>query len=73
VGTSRSAIVAAVEKRWHSDTSGLSGETLDNPFGDGQALERIYRTLARRFGVEVGPDPAGLWDWPGLLVSTETR
>ncbi len=62
VGSSRSAIVAAVDQvRQDPEPPG----PYFNPFGDGHAADRIARVVARFLGRDVPPLPAGVaevWD-----------
>jgi UDP-N-acetylglucosamine 2-epimerase (non-hydrolysing) len=64
VGTRREAIVQAVERLWCSREAYDRFARVVNPYGDGQAAERIYRILAERFEIDPGAEPAGLSDWP---------
>jgi UDP-N-acetylglucosamine 2-epimerase (non-hydrolysing) len=63
VGTSRSAIVSAVEEALANPRP--AGVSPINPYGDGWASERIARVVLERFGIDPGPAPEGFSpSWP---------
>jgi UDP-N-acetylglucosamine 2-epimerase (non-hydrolysing) len=49
VGTSRTAIVTAVERLWHDHRAYQQMQRTGNPFGDGTASQRIVSVLERHF------------------------
>ena len=54
VGTSRCAIVTAVERLWHDEVAYRRMQRAGNPFGDGTASQRIAATLQRNFSAAQG-------------------
>jgi len=49
VGTTRQAIVAEVERLWHDEAACRRMQRAGNPFGDGNASQRIVTTIERQF------------------------
>jgi len=49
VGTARHAIVAEVERLWHDEAAYRRMQRAGNPFGDGNASQRIVTTIERHF------------------------
>ena len=68
VGTRGEVVAAAVAELWERPAGG--GQTVGpmSPYGDGRAAERIGRIVAARLGLDPGPEPTDLWEWPGQLV-----
>jgi UDP-N-acetylglucosamine 2-epimerase (non-hydrolysing) len=56
VGPHRAAIIAAVEELCDRPEVYARFARAVNPYGDGRASERIVRILAKRFGLDIGPD-----------------
>jgi UDP-N-acetylglucosamine 2-epimerase (non-hydrolysing) len=68
VGTARDAIVAAAEAAMSQGQAAPPRPGADGPFGDGRAAIRIARAVAGFLGIDPGPAPAGLADWPAPVV-----
>ena len=65
VGTDRDKILAAVASLWTDPIAYARATRAINPYGDGFAVERITRVIARRFGLSPPALPDGFIEaWP---------
>jgi UDP-N-acetylglucosamine 2-epimerase (non-hydrolysing) len=68
VGTQGEAVAAAVAELLGRPVGEGRTVGLASPYGDGRAAERIGRIVAARLGLDPGPAPADLWEWPASSI-----
>jgi UDP-N-acetylglucosamine 2-epimerase (non-hydrolysing) len=55
VGTDRGRIIEAIERLWHDAAAYRTMQSAGNPFGDGQASQRIADVLQRHLAATTDP------------------